>query len=333
MSSPVTYISKTYYTVTSMDPTEDTGGEVCAKAGMVCKGYTEPTTAVCRMFHPNAADTSSMSGDVAGVYCNGPPQTAVCSTKMDTCHACPACTNTVDCNTPIGNLYREMYVECVPASAGNPCRITVSARDVADFFNQIPSINAQLQGCIVQLPSGAGVFIRDGITVVDINMNSGNVQSFSVTVRNGRVTRVASGGGNCVQTLKIGENDFNSILTSTNRAQTVSYLVAQKRIRVTGCSFLSKARLTFVNPIARFFARRQAPSSPPPQPQPNCGQLGEQCNNRGCFSGICAAPEENINGQWRHVNYRCIDQADWNNYCQAHGNTPPAWSCITGPCS
>jgi|GEM_PF-4900325 len=43
--------------------------------------------------------------------------------------------------------------------------------------------------------------------------------------------------------------------------------------------------------------------------------------------------EANVNGQWRYVNYRCIDQRDYSNYCLGHGNTPPAWSCLTGPCS
>ncbi len=78
LSNPVTFGGKTYYKVTSLDPTEDTGDEVCTKAGMVCNGYSESSTAVCKLFNPSAAESSSVSGDSSGVYCNGAPQSGVC---------------------------------------------------------------------------------------------------------------------------------------------------------------------------------------------------------------------------------------------------------------
>jgi hypothetical protein len=112
ISQPFSYQGKDYYVVTSTYPSEDTGDEVCAKVGKGCVGYTAYTDDVCDYFHPGASVTSNLDGDVSGVYCNGPPQTGVCAGKYDTCHTCPQCSAGVDCSTPIGGLYREMYVEC-----------------------------------------------------------------------------------------------------------------------------------------------------------------------------------------------------------------------------
>jgi hypothetical protein len=130
-----TYQGKEYYVVTSTDATEDTGNEVCAKVGRTCIGYTVETTDVCKQVHPNAATTSSMDGDKSGVYCNGAPQTNICATKSDTCHECPQCTNTVDCATPIGNLYREMYVECGEETEVSFVQNIINA--IQSFFSQI----------------------------------------------------------------------------------------------------------------------------------------------------------------------------------------------------
>ncbi len=329
LSNPITNNGKTYYKVNSADPTEDTGAEVCAQAGMSCAGYTEPTSAVCKLFHPNAAETSGGSGDLAGVYCDGAPQSGECSLLTDSCLTCPACTNTVDCNTPIGGLYREMYVECAAGS----CKLSISAADLNDLLNQVQGLNAQLQACPQTLPTGTGLVFADGNTVVDIVTNSGTTETLAVTIMNGQVTGIARGTtSTCKQTITVAENDVNTILKSSSPVQAIAYMVGQKTIKVSGCTFISSIRLAFTNPITAFIARRKAPTPPPPKPQPDCGQVGEQCNNRACWTGICGAPRENINGQWGYFNYRCIDQSEFNADCVGRGNAPPAWSCLTGPC-
>jgi len=205
------------------------------------------------------------------------------------------------------------------------CQISVAAKNTNDLFNQISSVNSQFQSCPYQLPKAASVFVS-GTTVVDVAMNNGQTQSLTVIISNGKVTGVQSGSGACKQRITISENDLNSILSS-NDAKVVASLMANKRIKISGCTFLSKLKFFFANPIARFVAKRST------KPASNCGQIGEQCNNRGCLSGICAAPKEYVNGQWRFVNYRCIDQSEWAAKCEAKGNTPAPWDCITGPCS
>ncbi len=103
---------KTYYAVKSTDPTGDTGNKVCAKVGKKCMGYTDLTLSACLAFHPDAASASDLDGARAGFYCNGTPQGGICAKEMNTCHICPKCNLNMECETVVGDLYRETFVEC-----------------------------------------------------------------------------------------------------------------------------------------------------------------------------------------------------------------------------
>ena len=105
---------KTYYVVTAADKAQDSGNEVCALVHKQCVGYTAFTTSACMKAHPSAAIKSDMNGSKAGFYCDGTPQGGVCANEKNTCHICPNCNVNADCGTQIGDLYREMYVECSP---------------------------------------------------------------------------------------------------------------------------------------------------------------------------------------------------------------------------
>lgn len=87
---PVTHEGRIYFRVRASDPDVDTGDEVCQSVGMVCVGYTEPSDAVCLMFHPDAGRTFSTTGDPSAVYCDGPPQEGICEVLFNDCHACPS---------------------------------------------------------------------------------------------------------------------------------------------------------------------------------------------------------------------------------------------------
>jgi len=333
LSNPVTVNGKTYYTVTSTDLTEDTGFKVCSKAGLVCVGYTDATNAACKAFHTSAADSSSLSGDKSGVYCNGAPQSGVCSALTDTCHVCPKCTNTVDCNTAIGGLYREMYVECAPQGPNNPCNFNFKAANTQAAINLIPAVNAQLKMCPLVLPASLTKFAKDGNVQVDIKMNSGQTQSYMATIAGGKVTSVGPASGTCNQRFTTTEADADVILKAGNQVGAIVFFVGSGRIQLASCTTWQKITQFFSKPVIKIIAKKVAPTQPAPAPPPNCGNVGEQCNNRGCFSGICGAPkEQNIDGAWGYWNYQCLAQSSWDANCQGHGNTPPSWQCLTGPC-
>jgi len=329
LSGPFTYSGKEYYVVTT-DPTEDTGDEACAKAGLVCVGYTEPTDAVCKLVHPSAASSSGFSGDVSGTYCDGAPQAGACSTLSDTCLTCPSCTSGVTCSQEIGSLYREMFVECAPGQ----CKVIIYASTVQDLINQVSGINTQLQACPQSVPSPADKYVKNGNTFVDISMTAGGTQSFTITAANDQLTGVQAGHvGTCVQKATVSEADLDTALNSVDLTQAVTYLVGQNKVTISGCTFIQKAKFFFAMPIVRFIARRVAPTAPAQKSSPDCGKLGEQCNNRACLSGMCAAArEQNADGQWGYWNYKCINQAEYNANCIGQGNTPPAWNCIVNSC-
>lgn len=108
---------KIYYIVNGNDPTMDTGAEVCASVGKICKEYgTIATNAVCVKFHPTARAMSMLDGSKAEFFCDGAPQTGVCGNPnmKNVCGVCPKCNlnEASTCNQPIGRHFREMYVEC-----------------------------------------------------------------------------------------------------------------------------------------------------------------------------------------------------------------------------
>ncbi|MCB9361859.1 hypothetical protein H6504_00345 [Candidatus Woesearchaeota archaeon] len=329
LSQPITQNGKTYYVVTSADPNEDTGYEVCIAAGMSCVGYTEASSAVCKQAHPSATETSGLSGDESGVYCDGSPQVGACSAMKDTCLTCPTCTVAVDCGTEIGNLYREMYVECAPIQASS-CKVKVYSGNTQTLFTEIPLINKQLQSCQPPLPPNTGIVLSDGETLVEIAMNNGKIKEMVLTITGGKFAGVRTGTATaCKQKLETTEAAVDQILNSQTLGQTAGYLYSTGGIKLKGCGVLSSVKLFFVNPIAKFFVKKQAPQPSPQKPAVNCGNVGEQCNNRGCFSGICGSPrEQNADGQWGYWDYECLAVSEWDAKCQGKGNSPPPWSCI-----
>lgn len=317
----VQHNGKTYYPVDATNPAMDTGAEVCAQQGLGCVGYTESSTAVCMQARPGARATTDTSGDASGVYCNGAPQTGVCAQYTNTCLSCPSCTTSVDCSTPIGGLYREMYVECAVPS-NNACPVHLLARNTQDLTNEIPQLDTRLNNCATPLPGSLSRVISDGNLQLDIGPSS-----FTVTVANNKITGISAGApSSCKQKIIMSEQTANTVLGSRDRGVAAQRAYGAGDIDVKGCTVLRQAFTFVANPIGRWFVRR---ATPPPQQPSSCAQLGEDCSQRACSTGVCAAPREYVNGQWRTVNWRCIDQQDYNQYCVGRGNTPAPWGCVT----
>jgi len=253
VSAQYTYDGKDYYVVTSTDPNADTGKEVCESVGKVCVGYTESSDAVCKLVHPNAASSSSVSGDDSGVYCDGAPQTGVCSTKSNACHTCPECTATVDCTTPIGGLYREMFVEC----AGDSKCGKIQAKSTLALIAEIPSINSDLKSCPINIKSGISGLFGTGFVRVDISMNDGSTQVLSVKVKSKQVVSISNSAPlKCSTIIRTDENSIDQILQSSNRFGTFSALYIGKNFRISGCNFWGKFKLFFIKPVVSFVSNQ-----------------------------------------------------------------------------
>lgn len=181
------YNGKTYCKVTSEDTARDTGVEVCNANNQRCIGYTEETTAVCSQFHPSASTSTGVNGDVSGAYCDGPPQTSYCSSLDDTCIECPSCTVGISCTQPIGNLYREMYVECADQESNRYAEIksitaTAKAKIGLTVYN-IDKTYAELrQGAIKRCPNKPEIALyllaqMDSFTLPNVELTIPSVQS------------------------------------------------------------------------------------------------------------------------------------------------------------
>lgn len=268
---------KQYYTVTSTDSAMDTGDEVCASVGQSCIGYTLSTNEACKLAHPSASTSSTSSGDASTVYCDGAPQGGVCATEKNTCHSCPTCSAGVSCETPIGGLYREMYVECGSATRGsyapstNSCSFNPNAASVRALIGEASAIDAQFKSCSLTLPSTFGAITSNGNVLVDISMNDGTHEYFTITITNKQLTGFAYGQNSCAQRITASEDDVNVLLQSADRATTFQYMYAKKRIKLGGCTFVKKVYGFVTQPLGRFFAGRALPALPSGQtvtPQP-----------------------------------------------------------------
>ncbi|MDO8523492.1 MAG: hypothetical protein Q7S12_04430 [bacterium] len=112
-SEPYNYKGYDYYVVNGNDSAMNSGAKVCANVGKQCVGYTANTNDVCGYFHSSASKTTSVNGSKAGFYCDGSPQKGLaCENNKNNCQICPNCNVNADCNTQIGDQFREMYIEC-----------------------------------------------------------------------------------------------------------------------------------------------------------------------------------------------------------------------------
>lgn len=335
VSPPVDYNGKQYYIVTSTDPTEDTGAEVCAKIGKTCVGYTEESTAVCKLFHPSAITTLSMSGDKAGVFCDGAPQTGVCAEKTNACHECPACTNTVDCNTQIGNLYREMFVECVGELPGTPasnCPVKIKSKNTKDFFQEIPSLDTDLSICPLELSGTLNLALGGGVIRIDIKMNDNSFKSFYLKKSGKKITSISvKAPGNLNYKVSTNEKAVDEVLTSNNKFRTYSRLYADKEITIKGVNLWPKIKLFFIKPILNIIAKRNRP--------PLNQTLGPGPGGAG--GGSVSTPSECFETEPRaHIGYQ-ENHALWDRYtsettnvCQsAYGRgVPVSGRDVPSPC-
>ena len=90
------------------------------------------------------------------------------------------------------------------------------------------------------------LIISNGDTVVNINMNSGVTQSFTISVSNNKIIQLQVGAKTCKQKIDISQNDFDLILQSTNGFGTAQILLSQKKIKISGCTFISKVKFFFL---------------------------------------------------------------------------------------
>jgi len=151
--------------------------------------------------------------------------------------------------------------------ATSSCDINISATSTNDLLSQLTSINSELQDCSQTIPSEASSIVKEGNTFLNIERTNGSVESVTVSIdEENNVVSVKTGSlGECSQKVTISESDLDTALQSTSLSQSLSYLLGQNKLEISGCSFFSKMKFFFINPLLRYGARKATPNAPEPK--------------------------------------------------------------------
>ncbi len=259
VQGPYALNGKEYYVVNGADPNEDTGNEVCAKVGKTCVGYTAFSNDICKQVHPDAKTLTSVHGSKAGFYCNGPPQKGLaCESTFNTCEVCPACNVNADCNTAVGDQFREMYVECSASNAGadSACPVKPTAKNTKSFLDEIPSLSDKFKQCPTKLNSAVSKLVGNGWVQVIIKMKDGSEQQLGVQLNNGQISSMQKGSVQSAYTVRTDEEAVDLLLNTENKFGVFSTLYNAKRITISANSFFKKIKLFFAKPILGGVAKK-----------------------------------------------------------------------------
>jgi len=154
-----------------------------------------------------------------------------------------------------------LFVIATAAVEAANCPI-MYARNTQDLLNEIPSLDTQLQGCPVPLPSGLS-WVIGGDVLVEISMTAGGTEYVTVDVHNKQIVGVDTGKLACKQQVRIKESDLDLALASRSRSGALIYLFVNKAITLKGCTVWQSFKGWFIKPIGRSIAKKAGPTTMP----------------------------------------------------------------------
>ena len=155
---------------------------------------------------------------------------------------------------------------------------TMNAQTVDELYNEIPSLDAQLQTCPITLPNNLKLLMSSGNLGVNVVKNDGTTVSYTIVLFNGEIVNMNQGTSSSRFTATIGEDNFNTILTtpSAQRASVVFSQYQQKKITTSSRNILMRGKLGIARAAVNLFGSRISKSlTPPPQTYPkpdNCDE-------------------------------------------------------------
>ena len=127
--------------------------------------------------------------------------------------------------------------------------LPVAAQDyktVDDFFEDIPSLNGELQSNEVILPKPADFLIKDGNVLVEIILDDGSLKDFYFSIENSRIVGVSEGKSEkFLYRISTNEETANSILVSEDKAESILSHYKNKGIKIKAFGFGNKIKLSF----------------------------------------------------------------------------------------
>ena len=123
--------------------------------------------------------------------------------------------------------------------------------DTQDFLNQIQTINGELVKCPVEVPSAVHKIFGDGTVQVNIAMNSGAVEGFSVVISGGKLIGVSSSANKYAYLIELSEGTLNSLIS--NKFSNVMNHYSNGDIKIKGGTFVNSVKLFFVKIFGGLF--------------------------------------------------------------------------------
>lgn len=202
-------------------------------------------------------------------------------------------------------------------SAGSTC-LTLKARTVTDYLNELPSLNSQLSTCIISVPTTANSIVKDGNLLVSIAMNSGTVEQFYVTIANQQLAGFTKGKPTTfTHEVKLSEDTFNKILQSNDALNEVLIGINNKDIIIRANTFFGKIKWFF----AKFFLPKAQPSTQAAPVNVPGGPVGKPDN---CDETYLPGHREYANNKALWDRY----SSDTDKVCQSQQGKPLPSPCV-----
>ena len=126
----------------------------------------------------------------------------------------------------------------------------VMARDyetIDDFFDDVPSLNEELQSSEVIIPKPANLFINNGNVLIEIMIDEGEIKEFYFSIENKKVANILIGKPEKFKyIISTNENIANEIIISEDKIQTIFLHYKNKEINVKAIRLQDKIKFSFV---------------------------------------------------------------------------------------
>lgn len=120
------------------------------------------------------------------------------------------------------------------------CLDAITAKNTADFMAGIADLNSKISSgaCTDKIP-----FFRNEIMNVQIAMTDGSTQNFYLTIQKGLFQSISTGTADKPTLLmKIGQCEFDTILSSDNKGGAFAYIYLQKKVDFGAKGFFRKLK-------------------------------------------------------------------------------------------
>jgi hypothetical protein len=133
--------------------------------------------------------------------------------------------------------------------AKEDCKLSFNAKSTDQLVKDIPSIDAYLQTCPVQIKSPLSTILKNGNTLFSISDDI----KITATIKDGFLTSVKVGEvGKIDYIVLIDKCRLDAILSHDNRLGAFANYYSNKQVKVNANSFFGKIKLFFMKPLLWF---------------------------------------------------------------------------------